>query len=159
MNQLKTVEGHLVAQGRTFALVAARFNDFIVSHLIAGAMDTLVRHGAAVEDITLYKVPGAWELPMATQRVIACGDFDGVIALGAVIRGSTPHFDYICAEATKGLASVSMESKTPVAFGLLTTDTIEQAIERAGTKAGNKGGEAALSIIEMVDLFARLATP
>lgn len=156
MSQPKTIEGKLIAQGRKFALIASRFNHFIVDQLVAGAIDTLVRHGADAADITVYKVPGAWELPLAARKVAAAGQVDAIVALGAVIRGSTPHFDYVAAEATKGLATVSLQAELPIAFGVLTTDTIEQAIERAGTKAGNKGGEAALSVIEMVDLFANL---
>jgi 6,7-dimethyl-8-ribityllumazine synthase len=156
MSQPKIIEGHLSAKGRTFAIVASRFNHFIVDHLVAGAIDTLVRHGASADDITVYKVPGAWELPLAAARIAKLGGVDGLVALGAVIRGSTPHFDYISAETTKGLASVSLKSDLPISFGVLTTDTIEQAIERAGTKAGNKGGEAALSLIETVDLFAKM---
>ena len=149
-------EGHLQAQGRRFALVVGRFNSFIVEQLVLGAIDALVRHGADRADITVYRVPGGFELPVAAKRVAQRGGVDAIIALGAVIRGSTPHFDYVAAEATKGLAHVSLDYGLPVAFGLLTTDTIEQAVERAGTKAGNKGAEAALCAIEMADLFARM---
>ena len=156
MSQVQIIEGHLSAEGRKFALIAARFNHFIVDHLVAGAIDTLVRHGAKAEDITVYKVPGAWELPLLARRVAKRGGVDGIIALGAVIRGSTPHFDYVAAETTKGLAAVSLQSDLPIAFGVLTTDNIEQAIERAGTKAGNKGADAANSLMEMVDLFAKM---
>jgi len=152
----RVVEGHLVAKGRRFALLAGRFNSFIVEQLVAGAIDTLVRHGADRADIVVYKVPGGWELPVAAQRIAKKGGVDAIIALGAVIRGSTPHFDYVAGEATKGLAQVGLQYGLPIANGVLTVDTIEQAIERAGTKAGNKGGEAADSAIEMVDLFARI---
>lgn len=156
MKTPRIVEGHLKAEGRRFALLAGRFNSFIVDQLVGGAIDTLVRHGADAGDITIYKVPGGWELPIVAQRVAATGKYDAIIALGAVIRGSTPHFEYVAGEATKGLAQVGMQYRLPVSFGLLTVDTIEQAIERAGTKAGNKGGEAALAAIEVVDLFARM---
>ncbi|MBU0551560.1 6,7-dimethyl-8-ribityllumazine synthase [Myxococcota bacterium] len=157
MSSPKVREGHFTARGRRFALIVARFNHFIVDRLVEGALDTLIRHGAVVEDIEIFKVPGAWELPLIASKVAARGQFDGIIALGAVIRGSTPHFDYVAAEAAKGLAQVSLKSEVPIAFGVLTTDTIEQAIERAGTKAGNKGGEAALALIEMVDLLQGLS--
>ncbi|MCB9529063.1 MAG: 6,7-dimethyl-8-ribityllumazine synthase [Myxococcales bacterium] len=156
MKTPRVIEGHLRAEGRRFALLAGRFNSFIVDQLVGGAIDTLVRHGASMDDITIYKVPGGWELPIVAQRVAATGRYDAIIALGAVIRGSTPHFEYVAGEATKGLAQVGMQYKLPVSFGVLTVDTIEQAIERAGTKAGNKGGEAALAALEVVDLFARI---
>jgi len=152
----QSYEGHLTATGRSFALVVARFNSFIVEQLVSGAIDALVRHGANVEDISVYRVPGAYELPLIAQRVAEKGTQDAIIALGAVIRGSTPHFDYVAGEANKGLAQVSLEHRVPVSFGLLTCDTIDQAIERAGTKAGNKGAEAALAAIEMVDLLHRV---
>ena len=150
------VEGHLSATGRRFALVVSRFNSFIVEQLVSGAIDALVRHGAKATDITLYRTPGAFELPLVAQRVAARGGVDAIIALGAVIRGSTPHFDYVAGEATKGLAQVGLQYSVPISFGVLTTDNIEQAIERAGTKAGNKGAEAALTAIEMADLLARI---
>lgn len=156
MNSPRIIEGHLVANGRRFALLAARFNSFIVDQLITGAIDTIVRHGGSADDIALYKAPGAFELPVLAERVAVSGKFDAIIALGAVIRGSTPHFDYVASEATKGLASVSLKHGIPISFGVLTVDSIEQAIERAGTKAGNKGGEAAMAAIEMADLFARM---
>ncbi len=142
----------LVPAGATFTIVAGRFNSFIVDHLVSGAVDSLVRHGASAGDITIVKAPGAWEMPMVTKRVVSKKKTDAVIAVGCVIRGGTPHFDYIAGEVSKGLAQVSLDSDVPVAFGVLTTDTIEQAIERAGTKAGNKGAEAALAAIEMVGL-------
>ena len=157
MNAPRVIEGHVTAQGHRYALVVARFNHFIVDQLVTGAIDAIVRHGGSADNIRIYKVPGGFEMPIAAQHVVAGGDVDAVIALGAVIRGATPHFDYVASEATKGLAQVSMNSGIPVSFGLLTCDTIEQAIERAGTKAGNKGAEAALAAMEMVDLISRIS--
>lgn len=151
----KIIEGVLNCQGMTAALVASRYNEFVVSRLIDGAMDALVRHGAREEDITVVRVPGAFEIPQAVAKIAKSGTYDMVIAIGAVIRGSTPHFDYIAAETTKGVAHVALEAPIPVAFGVLTTDTLEQAIERAGSKAGNKGAEAAISAIEMANLFRK----
>lgn len=159
MNSPHIVEGHLTAAGRRFALVVSRFNSFIVEQLVLGAVDALVRHGADPAHITIYRVPGAYELPLVARRVAEMARFDALIALGAVIRGSTPHFDFVANEATKGLAQISLQTGVPVAFGVLTCDSIEQAIERAGTKAGNKGAEAALTAIEMVDLLARIEAP
>ncbi|MEY2696343.1 MAG: hypothetical protein RL333_481 [Pseudomonadota bacterium] len=156
MNQLKTFEGHFNVKGARFALVCSRFNSFIVDALEGGAIDALIRHGAKESDIHVVKAPGAYELPLAVQKVAATGRYDAIIALGAVIRGSTPHFDHVAGECVKGLSSVSLQHGIPVAFGVLTVDTIEQAIERAGTKAGNKGAEAALSSIEMVNLIREL---
>jgi 6,7-dimethyl-8-ribityllumazine synthase len=156
MADIRTIEGTFDAGEARFALVASRFNSFIVESLIAGAIDTLRRHGVDDARITLIHAPGAYELPLVVQKVAASTHYDAVIALGAVIRGGTPHFDYVAGECTKGLASVSLQTGTPVAFGVLTVDTIEQAIERAGTKAGNKGAEAALSAIEMVSLLGKL---
>ena len=151
------VEGDLVAPaGARFAVVAARFNAFLVESLVSGAKDTLVRHGVAADAITLVRVPGAWEIPVAVARLCRGGRFDAVIALGAVIRGGTPHFDYVAGEVSKGVAQAAMQSGAVVTFGVLTTDTIEQAIERSGTKAGNKGAEAALAALEMVSLHRRL---
>ncbi len=152
----KVVEGVMSAQGRRFALVVGRFNSFIVDRLVEGALDAIVRHGGRLDDVTIYKAPGGFELPVLARRVAKRGGVDAIIALGAVIRGSTPHFDYVAGEAAKGLAQVAIQSDIPVAFGVLTCDTIEQAIERAGTKAGNKGWEAATAAIEMADLMARL---
>jgi len=157
MSECRTIEGNLNAAGHSYALVVARFNHFIVDQLVAGAVDTLIRHGCDADAITIYRVPGGFELPIAAQRVANRGQVDAIIALGAVIRGATPHFDFIAGEATKGLASISLESNLPIANGVLTCNTIEQAIERAGTKAGNKGAEAALSAIEMVDLLRRIS--
>jgi 6,7-dimethyl-8-ribityllumazine synthase len=153
------VEGDLVApSGARFVIVASRFNDFIVDRLIAGATDALVRHGVDASRITLVRVPGSWEIPLACSKVAAKGKVDAIIALGCVIRGATPHFDHVAGEASKGVASVSLSTGIPIAFGVLTTDTIEQAIERAGTKMGNKGWDSALSAIEMVSLLRSLAS-
>ena len=156
MSTIKSFAGNLLAQGGKFCLVVSRFNGFIVEQLEAGAIDALLRHGADEDDIDLVRAPGAFELPMVVQRVAATKKYDAIIALGAVIRGGTPHFEYVAGECVKGIASVSLNYDTPVSFGVLTVDTIEQAIERAGTKAGNKGAEAALSAVEMVSLFNNL---
>lgn len=153
MNSIKTFEGDLTVRGARFAIVASRFNSFIVDSLVSGAIDALIRHGADEKLIHLVHVPGAFEMPIAAQRLAAKNEYDAIIALGAVIRGGTPHFEYVAGECTKGLAQVSSAHNVPVAFGVLTVDTIEQAIERAGTKAGNKGVEAAMSAIEMVNLL------
>lgn len=153
----KVIEGNLVVPpGARFALVASRFNHFIVDRLVEGALDAIARHGGALERVTIVRVPGAWEIPTAVARLARKGGTDAIIALGAVIRGSTPHFDYVAGEVTKGIAAVALDTGVPVTFGILTTDSIEQAIERAGTKAGNKGWEAALGAIEMVSLAAAL---
>ena len=151
-----TLEGKISAEGLRFAIVVSRFNDFISSRLVEGAMDALARHGASDQQVTLAKVPGAFEIPLMPKRLAQSGQYDAIICLGAVIRGSTPHFEYVAAEVSKGIATVALETDTPVTFGVLTTDSIEQAIERAGTKAGNKGGEAALSAIEMIGLLRGL---
>ena len=156
MNKLKTTEGDLQVRDARFALLVSRFNGFIVESLVSGAVDTLRRHGARDENLHIVRVPGAFEMPLVAQRLAAAKSFDAIVALGAVIRGGTPHFEYVAGECTKGLASVSLQHDVPIAFGVLTVDTIEQAIERAGTKAGNKGGEAAMSAIEMVSLLKRL---
>ena len=150
---MKTYEGSLVAKSMKVAIVAARFNEFITSKLIGGAMDGLSRHGVQENDVHLAWVPGAFEIPLIASKLAASGKYDAVICLGAVIRGSTSHYDYVCAEVSKGIAQVSLQSQIPVLFGVLTTDTIEQAIERAGTKAGNKGYDCAVSAIEMVNLI------
>lgn len=149
---MKILEGNLVAQNIKVALVASRFNEFIVSKLISGAVDGLKRHNVADDDITLAWVPGAFEIPLIASKLAKSGKYDAVICLGAVIRGATSHYDYVCNEVSKGVAHVSLETGIPVLFGVLTTDTIEQAIERAGTKAGNKGYDCALSAIEMINL-------
>ncbi|MCI6691984.1 MAG: 6,7-dimethyl-8-ribityllumazine synthase [Clostridium sp.] len=150
---MKLLEGNLIGKDLKIGIVAARFNDFIVSKLIDGAMDGLKRHGVNEEDIELSLVPGAFELPLVAKKMVKSEKYDAVICLGAVIKGSTPHFDYVCAEASKGIATVSLEYEKPVIFGVLTTDSIEQAIERAGTKAGNKGYDAAVSAIEMANVL------
>ena len=148
----KVVEGALTASGMRSAIVVSRFNSFISERLVEGAIDALLRHGGKDADITVIRVPGAFEIPQAVRMAALSADFDVVIALGAVIRGSTPHFDYVAAESTKGLAHVALETMKPVAFGILTTDNIEQAVERAGTKAGNKGFDAAMTAMEMFNL-------
>ncbi|QDP01804.1 6,7-dimethyl-8-ribityllumazine synthase [Thalassotalea sp. PS06] len=154
---MNVIEGSFAAQGKKFAIVVSRFNSFIVESLLEGAIDALKRQGQVNDDdITVVRVPGAYELPVAAKRLAKKGDFDAIIAIGAVIRGGTPHFDFVAGECNKGLAQVAMEFDTPVAFGVITTDSIEQAIERAGTKAGNKGAEAALSAIEMVNVLEQL---
>ncbi len=150
------IEGKLTAEGIKTAIVVSRFNSFICDRLLEGAIDCLVRHGASPEDQTVVKVPGSFEIPLACKRLAKTKKFDAVIALGAVIRGGTPHFEYVAAEVTKGLASVALSEEVPVTYGILTTDNIEQAIERAGTKMGNKGEEAALAAIEMVNLLRNL---
>jgi 6,7-dimethyl-8-ribityllumazine synthase len=156
MSDITVVEGELVVRDARIALLVSRFNSFVVDSLLAGALDTLKRHGADERDLQIVKVPGAYEMPLVAQRLAASKRFEAIIALGAVIRGGTPHFEYVAGECTRGLSAVSMQYGIPVAFGVLTVDTIEQAIERAGTKAGNKGGEAALSAIEMVSLLRGL---
>jgi 6,7-dimethyl-8-ribityllumazine synthase len=149
----RTIEGSLVDSGGRYVIVAPRFNEFIVDRLIEGAIGALARHGAAADAVTVVRCPGAFELPLVCRQVAASGRYDAVIALGAVIRGSTAHFDYVAGESAKGLAGVSTATGVPVIFGVLTTDTIEQAVERAGTKMGNKGAEAAASAVEMVNLL------
>ncbi|WP_286910570.1 6,7-dimethyl-8-ribityllumazine synthase [Clostridium sp. UBA1652] len=149
-------EGNLVAEGLKFSIVVGRFNEFIVSKLLGGAIDGLKRHGVKEEDIEIAWVPGAFEIPLVAKKMVEKNKYDGVICLGAVIRGATPHFDYVCAETSKGIANVSLNSGIPVIFGVLTTDSIEQAIERAGTKAGNKGYDSAVSAIEMANLLKEI---
>ena len=156
MHHLKTIEGQFQAQGLKFAIVAARFNDFIVDRLVGGAVDYLTRNGASKENLTLVRVPGAFEMPLAAKKLAASGNYDGVICLGAVIRGATPHFDFVSNEAAKGIAQAMMETNLPIGFGVLTTDTLEQAIERAGSKGGNKGVEAASAVLEMVRVMEQL---
>jgi 6,7-dimethyl-8-ribityllumazine synthase len=156
---MPTLEGTLTAAGLRFAIVASRFNGLIVEPLIAGALDAIVRAGGSADDVTIVRCPGAWELPQVTRRVIARGGVDAVIALGAVIRGATPHFDYVAGEAAKGIAGAAATAEVPVSFGVLTTDTIEQALERAGTKAGNKGFDAAMAAIELANLWKLLDAP
>lgn len=153
---MKTLEGKLTAKNMKIAIVVARFNEFITSKLLSGCIDCLIRHEAAYEDLTVAWVPGAFEIPMAAKKLAESGKYDAVICLGAVIRGATPHFDYVCAEASKGIAQVSMQTGVPVAFGVLTTENIQQAVERAGTKAGNKGVDCAMTAMEMVNLFKEM---
>ena len=152
----RVLEGQLSAEGFRFGIIVSRFNDFISSRLVEGAMDALLRHGATEEQVSVIKVPGAFEIPLTAKKLAESGRYDAVICLGAVIRGSTPHFDYVAAEVSKGIASVSLESSIPVTFGVLTTDNLEQAIERAGSKSGNKGYDVAMAAIEMVNLFKEL---
>ncbi len=153
---MKVLEGKLVSEGLKIGIVAARFNEFIVSKLIGGAEDALLRHGVNSDDIELAWVPGAFEIPLVAQKMAESGKYDAILCLGAVIKGATSHYDYVCAEVSKGIAMVSLNSGIPVMFGVLTTDNIEQAIERAGTKAGNKGFDVAVSAIEMVNLIKNL---
>ena len=153
---MKTLEGKLTAKNMKIAIVVARFNEFITSKLLSGCIDCLIRHEAADEDLTVAWVPGAFEIPMAAKKLAESGKYDAVICLGAVIRGATPHFDYVCAEASKGIAQVSMQTGVPVAFGVLTTENIQQAVERAGTQAGNKGVDCAMTAMEMVNLFKEM---
>lgn len=150
---MKKIEGNVIGSNIKVGIIASRFNEFIVSRLVGGAQDALVRHGVNDDDISVAYVPGAFEIPLATKKMAQSGKYDTVICLGAVIKGATSHYDYVCAEVSKGVASVSLETGIPVIFGVLTTDNIEQAIERAGTKAGNKGYDVACSAIEMVNLF------
>lgn len=157
MSEIRLLEGGLVVpQGARFGILATRFNDFLVSKLVEGAIDAIVRHGGDRDLITVVKVPGAWELPLVARLMAKSKNYDAIVAVGAVIRGSTPHFDYVAGEAAKGLAQVQLSSEVPIGFGVLTTDTIEQAVERSGTKAGNKGFEAAVAAIEVVSLTAAL---
>lgn len=150
------IEGEVTGKGLKFCIVASRFNEFITGRLIEGAVDALKRHGASENNIDIVRVPGAFELPLVVKRVASKGKYNAVIALGTVIRGATPHFDYVAAEASKGIALATMETGTPVAFGVITSDTIEQAIERAGSKAGNKGWDAAMTAMEMANLMKKL---
>lgn len=156
MSIIKTIEGDYQNASARYGIAVARFNSFIVDRLLEGALDALQKHGVMDRDITIVKVPGAYELPLATKMMVSAGEYDGIIALGAVIRGGTPHFDYVAGECVKGLSQVGLDSGLPVTFGVLTVDSIEQAIERAGTKAGNKGAEAAMTAIEMVSLSRQL---
>lgn len=156
MSEIRTIEGDFASGQGTYCLVVGRWNGFIVEHLLAGALDALRRHGVGDKQISIVRAPGAFEIPLVCKKVAAKGEADAIIALGAVIRGGTPHFEYVAGECTKGLTAVSMEYGVPVAFGVLTVDTIEQAVERAGTKGGNKGEEAALSALEMVSLLRQL---
>jgi 6,7-dimethyl-8-ribityllumazine synthase len=152
----KVIEGNLIGKGRKFGIVASRFNDFMTKELVSGCIDTLVRHGVLDSDLTVAWVPGAFEIPAVAQKLAKTKDYDAVICLGTVIRGSTPHFDYIASEVAKGIAKASSDTGIPVIFGVITADTIEQAVERAGTKDGNKGRDAALSAIEMVNVLEKI---
>ncbi|MDP8228534.1 MAG: 6,7-dimethyl-8-ribityllumazine synthase [Candidatus Electryoneaceae bacterium] len=152
----KIIEAGLQAQGKKFGIIASRFNDFITARLLDGAIDALIRSGADDKDITILKVPGAFEIPLAAKKMLKHGTYDAIICIGAVIRGATNHYDYVCAEVSKGIATVSLEADIPVMFGILTTESIEQAIERAGTKAGNKGFDTALAAVEMANLSESL---
>ncbi len=156
MSHPKTIEGQLNASGLSFGLLASRFNGFVVDPMMAGAQDTLIRHGARIEDLERVWVPGAFEIPLAARKMAASGRYHGIVVIGAIIRGATPHFDHLAAQVTKDLAQVAMEQEIPLGFGVLTTDTVEQAIERAGTKAGNKGVEAAIGALEMVHVLRQL---
>jgi len=153
---VRTWEGALVAKGLTFGLVVSRFNEFVTAHLLEGALDALRRHGAEEEQITVVRVPGSYEIPLVAKRLAASGRYNAVICLGTVIRGATPHFEYIAGEVAKGVATASLETGVPITFGVLTTDNIEQAVERAGSKGGNKGFDAACAAIEMANLFREL---
>ncbi|OOZ41768.1 6,7-dimethyl-8-ribityllumazine synthase [Solemya elarraichensis gill symbiont] len=153
---IKTIEGGMTVSDAKFCVVVTRWNSFVVESLEKGAIDTLLRHGASEDEITVVRLPGAFELPVALDKIAAKGEYDAIIALGAVIRGGTPHFEYVAGEAVKGMSQVSLNRGVPISFGVLTVDTIEQAIERAGTKAGNKGGEAAATAIEMVNLLRQI---
>lgn len=153
---MNILEGMLTGKDRKFAIVVSRFNDFITSKLVDGALDCLLRHEVKDEDITLIKVPGAFEIPLAAQKLAESKKYDGVICLGAVIRGATTHYDYVCNEVSKGIAKITLDTGLPVGFGIVTTENIEQAIERAGTKSGNKGYDTAMSVLEMVDLFGAM---
>jgi 6,7-dimethyl-8-ribityllumazine synthase len=152
----QVLEGKISAEGFRFGMIVSRFNDFISSKLVEGAMDALLRHGAKEDQVSLAKVPGAFEIPLAAKKLAQSGKYDAIICLGAVIRGSTPHFEYVAAEVSKGIANVALETNIPVTFGVLTTDNLEQAIERAGTKAGNKGWDAAMAAMELVNLYKDL---
>lgn len=156
MDQIRCIEGMMEAKGLRIAIVATRFNDFVVDRLVGGAVDYLTRHGAEHENLTLVRIPGAFELPVVCRKLAASGKYDGIVALGAVIRGATPHFDFVSSEATKGIAQVSLQFGMPIGFGLLTTDNLEQAIERAGSKGGNKGMEAASALLETLRVMEQL---
>ena len=158
MNGIQEIEGQLTIRGARIALLVSRFNSFIVESLLSGAVDTLKRHGAEARELQIVRVPGAYEMPIAAKRLAASQRYDAIVALGAVIRGGTPHFEYVAGECTKGLSQVSLQHDIPIAFGVLTVDSIEQAIERAGTKAGNKGAEAALSAIEMINVLREIGS-
>lgn len=152
----RVLEGHLKGEGRRVGIVVSRFNSFVTERLLEGALDCLTRHETDPESVAVARVPGSWEIPLAARKLTESGNYDGIICLGAVIRGATPHFDYVAAEVSKGVASISLETGVPIAFGVLTTETVEQAVERAGSKAGNKGWDAAATVLEMMDLVPQL---
>ncbi len=152
----RVLEGHLNGEGRRVGIVVSRFNSFVTERLLEGALDCLTRHGTDPETVAVARVPGSWEIPLAARKLADSGNYDGIICLGAVIRGATPHFDYVAAEVSKGVASISLETGVPIAFGVLTTESVEQAVERAGSKAGNKGWDAAATVLEMMDLLPQL---
>ncbi|MGX9365216.1 6,7-dimethyl-8-ribityllumazine synthase [Desulfoplanes sp. PS50] len=156
MHHITTIEGNLDAKGLRFAIVAARFNDFIVDRLVGGAVDYIVRNGGSRDDLTIVRIPGAFEMPLVAKKLAATGKYDGIICLGAVIRGATPHFDFVASEAAKGIAHVCLDTDIPIGFGVLTTDNLEQAIERAGSKAGNKGVEAAAATLESIRVLEQI---
>ncbi len=156
MHHITTIEGNLDAKGLRFAIIAARFNDFIVDRLVGGAVDYIVRNGGSREDLTIVRIPGAFEMPLVAKKLAATKKYDGIICLGAVIRGATPHFDFVASEAAKGIAHVCLETNVPIGFGILTTDNLEQAIERAGSKAGNKGVEAAAATLESIRVLEQI---
>ncbi len=158
MAEVKEIDGTLRADGLKVAIIAGRFNGFIVDSLVGGATDALVRSGASASDVTIYRAPGAWEIPQVLRRVVAAGGVDAVVCIGCVIRGSTPHFDYVAGAVARGIEAVANQADVPITFGVLTTDTIEQAIERAGTKAGNKGFDAAMAAVEMAQLFKTIGS-
>ncbi|MCK4643586.1 6,7-dimethyl-8-ribityllumazine synthase [Candidatus Calescamantes bacterium] len=153
---MKRIDGNYSGKGRSIGILLSKFNSFVTDKLLDGALDALARHGVNDDNITIIRVPGAFEIPLALNRAIESDSFDGIITLGAVIRGETPHFEYVAAETTKGVAHLALKAKIPVSFGVLTTDTVEQAIDRAGAKAGNKGFDAAMSLLEMIDLFHKI---
>ena len=153
---IRSIEGRLAAGDARIGIVVARFNSFITERLVEGAVDCIVRHGGDPANITTVRVPGSWEIPLVVKKMAGTGSYDGLVAIGAVIRGATPHFDYVAAEVSKGVAAVGLQTGIPISFGVLTTDTIEQAVERAGTKAGNKGWDAALGVLEMISLLSQI---
>ena len=154
--EITNIEGRILAEGMRIGIVAARFNSFVTERLVEGAVDCIIRHGGSEDDITVVRVPGSFEIPLIAKKMAESGKYDGIIALGAVIRGATPHFDYVAAEVSKGIAHVGLETGLPVSFGVLTTDSIEQAVERAGAKAGNKGWDAAVALIEMINILRQV---
>ena len=159
MTERKTYEGNLDAGGKRFALIVSRYNEFFVSRLLSGAEDCLIRHGASPEDVEVFRVPGCFELALVAKKVAQTGKFDAVVCLGAILRGQTPHFDFVASEAAKGVARVGLETEVPVVFGVITTETVEQAVDRSGARAGNRGAESAMAAIEMANLLGGLSAP